>query len=302
MNYLSIDIGGTFIKYGISDYKGNLSNIDKVKTPDTLDRFINVLFDIIEIFKSEVEGVGISLPGKIDTKKGIVYFGGSLQYLHELQLKDLVEEQFKIRCELTNDGKAAAQAELWLGNLNDVTNGAAIILGTGVGGGIILNRELHQGSNYQAGELSFLISTTNLADVTGMTGLTHSAVEFIKKGAQLLNLEDENDGIRVFTAIESQECIELNDIFNNYCEKIANLIINLQAVLDITRIVIGGGISRQDILIEKIQEKYQEVRNRVSIMNLMLPLVDIRACKHLNEANLIGAIYPFAKEYGLNLN
>lgn len=296
MNYLSIDVGGTFIKYGISDYKGNLSNVDKVKTPDTLDRFINVLFDIIEIFKSEVEGIGISLPGKIDTKKGIVYFGGSLQYLHGLQLKDLIEEKFKIRCELANDGKAAAQAELWLGNLNDVTNGAAIILGTGVGGGIILNKELHQGSNYQAGELSFLISTTNLVDVTGMTGLTHSAVEFIKKGAQLLNLEDENDGIRVFDAIESQECIELNDIFNNYCEKIANLIINLQGVLDITRIVIGGGISRQDILIKNIQEKYQEVRNRVSIMNLMLPLVDIRACKYLSESNLLGAIYPFVKE------
>lgn len=295
MKYLSIDVGGTFIKYGVVDYSGRLSACDKQKTPQSLQDFLEVVRTIVQPFKTEIAGVGLSLPGKVDTEGGIVYFGGSLGYLHEVPIKVLIEKACGIQCELTNDGKAAALAEQWLGNLQGVKNGAAIILGTGVGGGLILNHTLFEGSHFQAGELSFMIQAPSLMNVSDVTGFTHSAVEFVKQGTALLGLEDENDGPAVFEAIQQETNCELTLLFENYCERIATLIINLQAVIDIETVVIGGGISRQSILIDQVQSKYQELRDRVDLIDLMLAPLKIKGCKFQSEANLLGAITPFLR-------
>ncbi|WP_413526721.1 ROK family protein [Marinilactibacillus psychrotolerans] len=293
MNYLAIDIGGTYIKYGLIDHSGNIINFNRLPTPQNLDDFLITVFELIESVKSEIKGIGISLPGKIDTENGIVYFGGALRFLHELPLKSKIEKKFGIRCELANDGKAAALAELWLGNLKDVTNGAAIILGTGVGGGLIINGELYQGSHFQAGELSFIISNRILNNHKDMTGFSHSAVQFIKSASHILSLEDETDGKKVFEAIYSGENFELMKLFEQYCERIANLIINLQAVLDISTVVIGGGISQQNILIENIKKQYQILRYRLGIFETMLAKIEILPCEFRSEANLLGALYQF---------
>ncbi|MFS1008753.1 ROK family protein [Enterococcus casseliflavus] len=295
MKYLSIDVGGTFIKYGVVDDSGRLSACDKQKTPQSLQDFLEVVRTIVQRFKTEIAGVGLSLPGKVDTEGGIVYFGGSLGYLHEVPIKALIEKACGIQCELTNDGKAAALAEQWLGNLQGVKNGAAIILGTGVGGGLILNHTLFEGSHFQAGELSFMIQAPSLMNVSDVTGFTHSAVEFVKQGTALLELEDENDGPAVFEAIQQETNCELTLLFENYCERIATLIINLQAVIDIETVVIGGGISRQSILIDQVQSKYQELRDRVDLIDLMLAPLKIKGCKFQSEANLLGAITPFLR-------
>ncbi|MCO5533507.1 ROK family protein [Enterococcus faecium] len=295
MKYLSIDVGGTFIKYGVVDVSGQLTACDKQKTPQNLADFLEEILAIIKQFKTEIAGVGLSLPGKVDTEGGIVYFGGSLGYLHEVPIKVLIEKACGIQCELTNDGKAAALAEQWLGNLQGVKNGAAIILGTGVGGGLILNHTLFEGSHFQAGELSFMIQAPSLMNVSDVTGFTHSAVEFVKQGTALLGLEDENDGPAVFEAIQQETNCELTLLFENYCERIATLIINLQAVIDIETVVIGGGISRQSILIDQVQSKYQELRDRVDLIDLMLAPLKIKGCKFQSEANLLGAITPFLR-------
>ncbi|MBE9908325.1 ROK family protein [Enterococcus casseliflavus] len=295
MKYLSIDVGGTFVKYGVVDVSGQFTACEKQKTPQNLSDFLEEILAIIKRFKSEIAGVGLSLPGKVDAEKGIVYFGGSLGYLHEVPIKALIEKACGIQCELTNDGKAAALAEQWLGNLQGVKNGAAIILGTGVGGGLILNHTLFEGSHFQAGELSFMIQAPSLMNVSDVTGFTHSAVEFVKQGTALLGIEDENDGPAVFEAIQQETNRELTLLFENYCERIATLIINLQAVIDIETIVIGGGISRQSILIDQVQSKYQELRDRVDLIDLMLAPLKIKGCKFQSEANLLGAITPFLR-------
>jgi len=230
-------------------------------------------------------------PGKVDSDEGVVYYGGSLQFLHELPLKAKLEERFGITCELVNDGKAAALAELWQGNLKGVTNGAALILGTGVGGGLILDGKLYQGSHFQAGELSFIISNRTLSNHEDMTGYSHSAVEFVKAASRILDLEDENDGISVFAAINEGSNEELITLFDSYCEKLANLIITLQAVVDISTVVIGGGISQQNVLIENIIKQYYSVRERLGVFGDMLAKIDILPCEFRSESNLRGALY-----------
>lgn len=291
MNYLAIDIGGSFIKYALVDHSGNIKKVKKVHTPQDIGGFLKVIFEIISPLKNDIKRIGISLPGKIDTQNGIVYFGGALQFLHEFPLKEKIESNFNICTELSNDGKAAALAELWLGNLKDTKNGAAIILGTGVGGGIILNGELYQGSHFQAGELSFMINNRYLNNLDDMTGLSCSAVEFVKSGNKILQSLDLMDGEAVFEAIKLGENNKLIELFNNYCRLLANLIINLQAVLDIETVVIGGGISQQNILIENIINQYQNIRKKIGIFDFMLAKVDIKPCKFRNDANLLGSVY-----------
>ena len=114
---------------------------------------------------------------------------------------------------VTNDGKAAALAEWWLGNLKGIQNGAAITLGTGLGGGVIVEGKLIQGAHFQAGELSFLLNATKRSDAPenaeqpnnqGLTlqqlaGFSGSAVAMIRRSAQLLGLADLADCEAVLT-------------------------------------------------------------------------------------------------------
>lgn len=104
----------------------------------------------------------MAVPGKVDHHDETIYGGGALQFLDQVNLPAAL--QLAVPVSVENDGKAAALAELWLGNLKNVQNGAAVVLGTGVGGGLILNSQLYAGSHFQAGELSFMVLDTDLSN------------------------------------------------------------------------------------------------------------------------------------------
>lgn len=89
---LSIDIVGTFIKYGYISERGIIESTDKDLSPNNLSNFLNCISAIIEENKTKVIGIAVSCPGKIDCQKGIVYNGGSLPFLHKLKLKSVVEK------------------------------------------------------------------------------------------------------------------------------------------------------------------------------------------------------------------
>ena len=136
-NYLSIDVGGTDIKYGILDRAGNLITHDKLGTPqDGVGPFLETIDQIIRRYVDQIRGVAFSIPGTVIPATGEVKVGGALPYLDVLNLVEHVHQEIddQLIVAVENDGKAAALAELWLGNLHNIKNGAAIVLGTGVGG------------------------------------------------------------------------------------------------------------------------------------------------------------------------
>ncbi|MHC5374178.1 ROK family protein [Enterococcus sp. LJL120] len=295
-SYFSIDIGGTYIKYAKVDRSGNIEQVDKVPTPTTLDDLEAVLAQLVEPVSQEVRGVGISCPGKVDIKTGTVYNGGALPFLHGYSFRKFFETRFNLPCGVSNDGKAAALSEIWLGNLKGIENGVAIVLGTGIGGGIIANGELLQGSHFQAGELSFLMRTPEKMTMENMLGFTGSAVKFIAACAQVLGLPD-SDGVAVFEAIKSGKQPEVTKLFESYCHEIAFMILNLQATLDIEKVVIGGGISAQSILIEEITKQYLAMRQSFSFWDNSWSSLAIENCKFLNNANLLGAVYQLLLQF-----
>lgn len=165
--FLSFDVGGTRIKYALITDKREIIEKNSTHTPDNGQEFWQKIDEIIESYKSTISGIAFSVPGRVDTEKGIIYIGGALPYLKDIHIKDVFFEKYGLPVAVVNDAKAAALAEVWHGSLKGIKDGAVIVLGTGVGGGLILDGKLRNGSHFQAGELSFLaqISQTKVLSV-----------------------------------------------------------------------------------------------------------------------------------------
>lgn len=89
------------------------------------------------------------MPGVIDSIKGVAITGGVLSYIDNTPLAKIIGKELNKKVIIANDGKCAALAELGFGNLKEIKNGVAMILGTGIGGGIVINGEPLYGSNFQ---------------------------------------------------------------------------------------------------------------------------------------------------------
>lgn len=288
--YFSIDIGGTNIKYGIINNQGDLISHKSVKTPDNKTDFLNLIKSIVQENLSDIQGVGISVPGKVNVQTGTVFYGGALPFLDKVSFKDELESAFHIPAAVENDAKSGASAELWLGSLKDVNNGAIITLGTGVGGGIVLNHQLLHGSHYQAGELSYMSLGTDTSKMSNLVGLSGSAVHMIEDCAKVLNLTDTQDGVAVFDAINSGNQ-QVTKIFSNYCDVIATVILNIQSVVDLETIAISGGISAQPIVVEEINRAYSRLLAQNPLLKAQIEIPNIVQAHFKSNANLYGAVY-----------
>lgn len=288
-NYLSIDIGGTEIKYAQIDVSGQIIEKGKVSTPDNKQDFLAQVDGIVKKYADSIKGLAICAPGKIEGTK--IRFGGAISFLDGIDFGQIYQnEDFPVT--VINDGKASVLAENWLGNLKDEENCAAITLGTGVGSGIILNGHLLQGTHYQAGEMSFMVADISHGkQMEGIVGRFCSAVLFVKQVNHQVGYADESDGLNAFAVI-GQKVPAAVKIFNEYCLNIATLILNMQTVVDVNKIAIGGGISAQPILIAGINQAYDQLVNEDNpIIGQTLTKPEIVAAKFRNDSNLYGSLY-----------
>ena len=103
---------------------------------------------VVEKYQKQIEGIAVSMPGMLDSRKGYCVTGGMLAYFSEVPVVQLLEQRYKLPVTIENDGKCAALAEKWKGSLKDCRNGAVVVLGTGVGGGIIIDHKLYREGIY----------------------------------------------------------------------------------------------------------------------------------------------------------
>ena len=154
-----------------------------------------------------------------------------------------------------------------------------------------INGEIYKGKHFKAGEFGSFISDFDDESLDSVSlGATHSAVRLVNKIAEALHIE--NDGKKVFEYIERKDEVAY-PLFKKYCNQLAKVIYNIDYVLDLDRVAIGGGISSQPIVIEMLNESFKELRRRYrdDIYDL-----DIVACTYHNDANIIGALYHHLKE------
>lgn len=301
MEFLVFDVGGTAIKYAVMNEKAEIIEKGSTPTPvDSIENFIEVIGEIYDGYKDIISGIAMSMPGRIDSDRGYLFTGGSLDYNTEKDIVSILQKRCPVQITIENDGKCAALAEAWLGSLKECDDGIVVILGTGVGGGIIKDKKLHKGKNFIAGEFSFIF--TNNAGFegkfshmwAGQAGVSGLCIPVAK--AKNLPLE-EVDGVKVFEYANNGDEEVLN-ILDDYCHRLVLQLFNLQYIYDPEKIAIGGGISKQELLIKYIKDNVERHYN-----NLKPPFMPIKpevvTCKFYNDSNLMGALYNYLTRYEL---
>lgn len=151
---LGIDIGGTKISYALIDNEGEfLNEIEKISTPKTVEEIIKTLKNIISKFESDADFVSIATAGAVNNENtGVIGSTANLPKGYpDIDFKSLSNKKVIVE----NDANAAAYAEYKIGASKGLKNSVMITLGTGVGGGIILNGKLFKGKSGAAGEMHF---------------------------------------------------------------------------------------------------------------------------------------------------
>ena len=293
---LAIDIGGTFIKHavmlGMRSFR--ITAQKKIPTPkESHEKFLETLADIFNAH-DDVEGIAVSMPGLIDTFKGVCISSGALNFSNGHCVAEELQNMCGVPVTIENDANCAALAEIRSGSLVDVKNALVLVFGTAVGGAIIFNRELYRGAHFCAGEVSFTLKNADgIANDENFCGLDLGALALQKSCAKILGMaEKEVTGEMIFDLIDENDD-DMLDALYKYAHGVATKIFNLQVLFDPERIALGGGISARQSFIDAIQDKLDEI---FADAPDFLPRPNIVACKYHNDANLYGALYRFLRK------
>ncbi len=298
--YLVLDFGGTYTKYALMGAEREIRERGKVSSDcGSLAGMLACVAPLKERFEGRYEGVAVSMPGRIDTRRGIAHTGGSFTFIRDVPMQAELEKIFGAPATVANDGKCAASAEAWSGALADVEDGVVIVLGTGTGGGIVLGRRVRMGCTFGAGELSLLgADFGRLADGVPSLAENIKAVWAGQMSASgLLRLYGRQkglpgalpgvDGVAFFEAYDRGEA-EAKAAFEEFGRCAAAGIYSVQAVLDVERFAIGGGISARPEVVEKIRACVDRQFALVPLTPFGKP--EIVPCSYGSDANLIGAL------------
>ena len=290
---LVIDIGGTFIKYGLIDKKCKLSLLSKVKTPkNTEEELLNTLQQIyIEFKQYGLNGIAISAPGIVDADNGVMVTGGALTYLWGMHLAEKLSKLCdELPVSLENDGKAAVLCEASVGAASTCQSCVVLIFGSGIGGGIVLDGKILRGNSLLAGEFSPVFidykkeSYECLADA-------YSTLSIVSKVKAVKN--DENMSGEKIIALYKENDEDVVSIVDDWFYAIAKFCYNIDYFINPECICIGGGISAEPLFIEKIIENIEVIFN--NSFQIRKPIVKV--CKYHNDSNLIGAYQTFKRRY-----
>lgn len=293
--YISIDIGGTFIKYGLINENGEILEKQELVTEASKGgkQILEKTLKIVENYKEnhQVEGVAISSAGMVDTKNGSIRYASELIPGYTgINFKDPIKEKFDLPCYVENDVNCAGLAEYKSGAGKSSEIALILTIGTGIGGCAIINGEVYHGISGSAMEIGYM----NMQNSTFET--LASAKTLVEKVADLKNenVEDWN-GKKIFDLAKSGDeiCIKAID---EMCEVLARGIANIVYVLNPDTIILGGGImAQEEYLYEKIDNNLEKY--------LQKPLYDaisLKFASNQNAAGMLGAFYNFKNQEAKN--
>lgn len=301
--YLGIDIGGTAVKIGLINKTGEVLasnsycvNFDGYDTPilETVLNSTDIFLDNYHIDIKDVEGIGVSATGGVDSRKGeIIGTAGHIKNYHGSKIKESFENKYHLKTTVINDANAAAYGELWQGSAKGKSDVVVITIGTGVGGGIITNGRLLLGSKGLAGEIGhFSIDIHGSKCSCGNRGCLESlgsttALSKKVKESHIKELEDkEINGLLIFDEVKKSNK-EVCKIVDEWIEDIACGIVGLVHIFNPELVLIGGGVS--------LQEEYFIKPLKSKVLSKVMPHfaigLDLKACKLSNDAGMIGAVY-----------
>jgi len=286
MYYICIDIGGTSIKYGVLSEKGEIF-IDGTVSTKVTEKENFILSDVKKLIRNildeyrnyEIKGICVSTAGVVNPEKGeIAYAGPTIPKYTGTKIKEELEKEFSISCEVENDVNCAGLGEYWKGAGKGSKSMVCLTIGTGIGGSVILDGKLLNGIGYTAGEIGYM-------DVNGSYIQNIASSKYLEEKE---GITDAITGVDIFELAKKGDeiCIAgINEIISNLAVGVRNIIYLLNPEV----IVIGGGITAQK---EYLEEKIRKEVNNGMISD-MFRKTRIELAQQGNQAGLLGALYNF---------
>ena len=282
MNILAIDIGGTMIKYGLVSSDGEILSTDKIET-EAEKGLENILNKIDNIFKRYKEnnpvGIAVSGTGQINGMIGKVIGGNPIiPNWIGTNLVKILEEKYNLPIVLENDVNCVALGEKWIGAGKDLSNFICLTIGTGIGGGIILNNQLFRGENFVAGEFGHILikkgEFEQFASTTALIRLVKERTEKTLNGKEIFDLE-------------KKEIVEYQEVISEWIENLTDGLSSIVYCFNPANIILGGGVIEQgEPLINKIKNSLFK-----KIGPQFKEKLNITQAKLGNNAGMIGASY-----------
>ncbi len=308
---IGIDLGGTNIKAGLVKVEdGTIVDSFSIKTEsekgssNTFDRIANFVDDIIKkekLTKKDILGLGMGIPGPVLNNE-IVSFFANFPWEDNLNVAEELKKRTGLEVKLDNDVNVITLGEAWTGAAQGYKNVLGIALGTGIGGGLVVNGHLFGGTSGGAGEIGHIKIEENgklcgcgqkgcweaYASATGLEREATSRLRVNKNNLVWKKIEGDITKLEakhIFDAAKEGDkfALELVDYETRYVALGLSTVLN---VMNPEIVVIGGGVSLAgDILFDGIKEKIKE-NTLIPILN---GLKDIVPAKLGNDAGIVGA-------------
>lgn len=307
---IGVDLGGTTIKFAILTAEGEIQQKWSLRT-NILDEGSHIVPDIIESINHHIDlykmsrdqfiGIGMGTPGTVDRDNGTVIGAYNLNWKTLQPVKEQIEAGTGLKFAIDNDANCAGLGERWKGAGNDGDDVAFITLGTGVGGGLIANRQLLHGIGGAAGEVGHIIVQPNgyqctcgnhgcleqYASATGVVHLAQDLAEEYEGTSRLKKMIDDGDEITskiVFDLAKERDYLA-NKVVDKVCYYLGLACANISNTLNPEFVVIGGGVSAAgDFLLKRVQKNFNEFAFATVRTSTQLKLAELG-----NDAGVIGA-------------
>lgn len=269
--YIGIDIGGTSI---VAARFSESEMLDRTEVPTGADRpaeeIMESLFEAIDQVKTdEVVGIGIGMPGFMDTQTGEILRINNIPSFNGFSVKQAVEKRFNLTTFQNNDANCFALGETWFGAGKGYTNLVGVTLGTGLGGGIIINRKIHTGLVGGAGELGCVPFRGGI--VEDLCSAAFFANKYNKTGAELYKEAKNGNKDSLL-------------VFDELARNIGELLNIVMYILAPEAFVIGGSVAKAWEFLEKpLREEVDKFP-----VDLISQKVDLLPAQ-LDNAGLYGA-------------
>ncbi|MBO0469806.1 ROK family protein [Enterococcus sp. DIV0242_7C1] len=300
--YVGFDIGGTTVKYGVLDENGTILEKGSIKTEYEPDSFYASLLAIVKDAQTrfQIKGIGMSAPGIVQ-QDGLMLTAGAIRPLYGENFKEKLTALTGLPVTVENDANAVAIAEKWIGNAIGMENYLCLVLGTGVGGGIVINGKVYRGAHGMAGEFGWMMIdklpekgdleavsiNKRSAIVGGLIPLYNEAQKQRKK-----NVIPISDAREIFALAEEGDALAI-EITKQFYVDLSVGLVNLISCFDPEAILIGGGVSANKMFHRELQKTLVEVETRHASINYLRgkTIAPVIPAKLENDAGLIGAVY-----------
>jgi ROK family protein len=291
MALLAFDMGGTAVKYGLFRDRV-LEQTNSFPTPATWEEMKKALLTVRNQFSDELlEGVAFSSPGSVDSEAGIIYGSSAIPYIHRFEIVKELEETLGLPVSIENDANCAALAEVEFGVAKSVRDVVFFIIGSGIGGALVLNRKLHKGNSLFGGEFGRMQLRGNET-----LSVLASPVQSAKRYAESQSISTSFSGKDLFS-LADQGVIAAQNAVSDLYDSLALGIYNVLVVLDPELVVLGGGLSKQEELLGEIDRRVRKLLENNNATELKFQL---ERCQYFNDANLLGAVAHFQSQGASN--